>query len=79
VAEVFGLGVEDLPEGWTAVRVVMAVECFVPAEEDSRKLCIRTNDGTTIWDVMGLGRAIMIEGDRYWVTTGGPDDGQGAD
>jgi hypothetical protein len=66
--------VDALPEGWTPVRVVLAVECFVPDSEDSRRLCIRSSEGSTIWDVMGLGRAIMLEADRHWVTTGEADD-----
>lgn len=69
--DVLGLPCEELPDGWQAVRYVMAVECFVPDDEDTRKLCIRASDGSTIWDVMGMGRAIMLEGDRRWVSPEG--------
>lgn len=79
MAQVFGLEVDDAPDGWVPVRVVLAVECFVPDSEDTRRLCIRSSEGSTIWDVMGLGRAIMLEADRHWVTTGDEADGEGAD
>lgn len=77
MADVFGLEVADLPEGWTPIRVLAVVECLVfdPEDEGSaRKLCLRAAEGTLTWDMLGMLKAMLIDVEQQYREAMVPDE-----
>lgn len=51
-AEVLGLPLIALPQGWTPVDAVVVAKCIDP--DGRMQLTVRYTDGLALWDVLGL-------------------------
>lgn len=57
MAEVFGLEVVDLPEGWQPVEALVVVKCLKPESSDDEcpyGLVARASHGLTTWEGEGM-------------------------
>jgi hypothetical protein len=55
MAEVFGLPVDDLPDGWQPLEAIVIVKCIRPDATDMPyALCTRRTDGMTPWETAGM-------------------------
>jgi hypothetical protein len=55
MSDLFGLPVEDLPEGWQPVEVVAIVKCLRPdGTTFPYGLCSRVTDGLSPWEAAGM-------------------------
>ena len=56
---IHGLDVDDIPEGWQAIRCLVIVECVDFSDPDvtlseSKRVVIRTTDDLDSWTAIGL-------------------------
>ncbi|HLT60887.1 MAG TPA: hypothetical protein VK020_06815 [Microlunatus sp.] len=72
MAQVFGLPIDDLPDGWEPVEALVIVKCLRP-EEDGYPygLTALATDGLSVWEAEG-----ML---RWAARTNNRDDGDGED
>ena len=58
MAEIFGLEVGDLPDGWQPVEALCIVRCVHFGEDEggtaAQKLSMRATEGLTVWEVLGM-------------------------
>jgi hypothetical protein len=62
MAEIFGLEVPDLPEGWQPTEFVMVLKCMLPEDEISDfpyALASRASSGLSFWEADGMIRWAM--------------------
>lgn len=69
MADLFGMEVPDLPEGWTPLRACAVLECLVldgESEESVRRLCLRAPEGTLTWDLLGMLNAMLLDVEQQY-------------
>lgn len=59
MAEVLGMEIPDLPEGWQPVEAIVIVKCLRPPVEDAEDnfaygLASRLTDGMSTWEAAGM-------------------------
>jgi len=55
MADIFGLPVEDLPDGWQPVEAILIIKCLKPnGSEFPYGLCARITDGMSTWEAAGM-------------------------
>jgi hypothetical protein len=57
MAEVFGLPVGDLPDGWQVVDLIVVAKCVRPdahPDDNPYALLTRRTDGMTPWETAGM-------------------------
>ena len=52
MAEVHGIEIDDLPEGFTALEIVYSVKCL--DEDGSVSLVNGASDGLNTWEALGM-------------------------
>lgn len=81
MAEVFGLEVGEVPQGWQPVDVLCIVSCVAFGEEDggtaARKLSMRASEGLTCWEVLGMLEGYAADARQQFLETLLPGDGDG--
>jgi hypothetical protein len=79
VAEVFGLEVGELPEGWQPVEALCIVRCVAFADDEggtaAQKLSMRATEGLTIWEVMGMLTGYLADAKQQFLGTLLDEDG----
>jgi hypothetical protein len=65
VAEVFGLEVEELPDHWQPVEVLVIVECLDLSSEEGgpagTQLSTRASRGMVLWKALGMAEAASAD------------------
>lgn len=76
MAEIYGLTVPDLPEGWQPIEVAAIVKCLVPSEEDAfpYRLAVLVSDGLTTWETTGMMRCAEAEMTTQYVNNNEHED-----
>lgn len=78
MAEIFGLEVGEVPQGWQPVDVLCIVSCVAFAEDSggttARKLSIRASEGLTCWEVLGMLEGYAADVRQQFIDTLIPDD-----
>lgn len=55
MADVYGLALEDLPEGWQPVEAIVAIKCLKPEDDGCPYgLVARATSGITTWEAEGM-------------------------
>lgn len=59
MAEVYGIEVGELPEGWTPVEAIVIVKChdLTDGDNPSARLALRASEGLNSWEAIGMVRA----------------------
>lgn len=73
MAEVFGLEVGELPEGWQPVEALCIVRCVAFDDDEggtaAQKLSMRASEGLTIWEVMGMLYGYLADARQQFIGT----------
>lgn len=79
MAEVFGLDVGDLPDGWQPVEALCIVSCVAFNDDEggtaARKLSIRATEGLTVWEVIGMLEGYAADARQQFLATLLDEDG----
>lgn len=73
MAEVFGLKLDEVPEGWRPTKMIAVVECLDPASESggsgAMRMSTRATNDLTLWSAIGMLRAALADLEQQYVAS----------